>query len=256
MGAYIDKTNEQVGTTVPSVGYNQIDQKAAFIEDWYVHYGGWGDQYGSGMAQSEDQIVFKQMTEGIEIKKDIVKANILTEINDFVRGTDLKNLIIIHTLGYLTNYEIKQQGTFIDRYHRDCPANSLSGMDRYSGVLRVDDRVIPVVELFVGDSSLRNRIIIIDLEKFISWIQYSPVDNAEDVEFKDDIFVIKVADLNTDDTQRNKILTENPEWLNEHADKDGYLRQHVVVKVYEKFKVEIKEQKAGIALFVTDENED
>lgn len=253
LGAYSDKTSEKVGTTVPSIGYNQIDRKEAFIENWYVHYGGWGDQYGTGMARSEDQIVFEQMVNGLENQKNISKANIITEISEYVRASDFKNFIVIHTLGHITSYEIKQNPAFFDRYRRDCPTSILSGMDRHSGVLKIDDKVIPVVELFINQPSLKNKILIIDLEKFIAWTQYSPVDNVADEQFKDDIFFIKVVDLNIDDEQRNKIMTENPAWLNAHVDKEGYLRQHVVVKVYEKFKIEIKNPKAGICFTVASE---
>ena len=256
LGAYDDRTNDEVGTSVPSVGYNQIDQKAAFIEEWYVHYGGWGEQYGTGIARSEDQIVFKQMIEDLEVKRSVTKANIITEISDFIRSTDLKNLIIIHTLEYLTKYDIKQDVSFIDRYHRDCPTNLLSSTDCYSGVLKVDDKLVPVVELLVNDSSLKNKILIIDLEKFISWIQYSPADNAQDLKYRDGIFIIKVADLNVDDIQRNKILNQKPKWLNVYKDKEEYLRRHVVVKVYEKFKIEPRDKRAGIMFVVKNGNTD
>lgn len=252
LGAYTDKTVEKIGNTVPSVGYNQIDQKEAFIENWYVHYGGWGEQYGSGMARSEDQIVFEQMIEDIETKKDITKNDLITEISNYVKGTDLKNLIIVHTLGHITNYEIKQNTLFVDRYHHDFPKNLLTGIGQYSGVFKIDDKVVPVVELSVAEPSLKNKVLIIDIEKSASWTQYSPVDNPEDEDFKDGKFYIKVADLNIDNDQRNKIIIESPDWLNAHPDKEGYLRQHVVVKIYEKFKIEVRDSKAGIVFSVLD----
>lgn len=253
LNAYNDKLDEQVGTVIPSMGYNQLDQKAAFIENWYVHYGGWGDQYGSGMANSEDQIAFEQMVEGIGLKKDITKNNILEEIKKYIQSTDLKNLIIVHTLEHMTSYQLKQADIFTDRYHRDCPENLLTGLDNYEGVLKIGDKNIPIVELFVHKPSLKNKILIIDLEKFVSWDQYSPIDNAEDAVFKNDIFYIKVIDLNADDTRREKIIAENAPWLNEHDNKDDYLRRHVIINIYEKFKIEVKDTDAGIVLTLTDE---
>lgn len=256
VNAYNDKTGEQIGTTVPSMGYNQLDQKAAFIENWYVHYGGWGDQYGTGMANSEDQIAFEQIVDGISLKKDISKQSILAEVKEYIQTSDLKNLIVVHTLEHMTSYELKQADIFIDRYHRDCPENILTGLDNYEGVLKVGDKNIPVVELFVHKPSLKNKILIIDLEKLVSWDQYSPIDNEEDAVFKNGIFYIKVIDLNVDDTRREKIIAENAPWLNEHADKTSYLRRHVIINIYEKFKIEVKDVGAGIALNVIDSEEE
>ena len=97
---------------------------------------------------------------------------------------------------------------------------------------------------------------IIDLKEFASWNQYSPIDKVEDSEFKEGIFYIKVIDLNADIIRRQKIMTENPAWLNEHADKEGYLRQHVVINIYEKFKIEIEDSTAGTTFTVGDQEED
>lgn len=256
LNAYNDKTGQQIGTIIPSMGYNQLDQKAAFIENWYVHYGGWGDQYGTGMANSEDQITFEQMINGISLKKDISKQSILEEFKEYIQTSELKNLIVLHTLGHMASYELKHADVFTDRYHRDLPQNLLTGLNNYEGVLKIGGKNIPVVELFVHKTSLKNKILIVDLEKFASWDQYSPIDNEEDIEFKNDIFYIKVIDLNVDNTRRDKIIGENAAWLNEHVDKVGYLQQHVIVNIYEKFKIEIKDGDAGIAFNITDGGRD
>lgn len=255
LGSYNDKTSEEIGTTVPSMGYNQIDQKAAFIEDWYVHYGGWGEQYGRGMADSEDKIVLEKMINDVGTKKNINKDIILTEISGYIESSNLENPVIFHTLEHLTNYEIKKNSIFFDRYRRDCPTTPLSDLHSYEGVIKINNKNIPVINVFVPTASLRNKILIADLKKFVSWKQYSPVDKDEDKNFKEEIFFIKVIDLNEDNDRRGKIMTENPDWLNEQADKEGYLKQHVIVNVFEKFQIEIIDSKEGIAFSVGEQEE-
>ncbi|MEK9147344.1 MAG: hypothetical protein AAB593_00280, partial [Patescibacteria group bacterium] len=204
--AYNDKTNEEIGTTVPSMGYNQIDQKAAFIENWYVHYGGWGEQYGRGMADSEDKIVLGQMIEGVDIRKNIDKKDILTEISTYIESNKLENPILLHTLEHLTNFELKKNSIFFDRYRKDCPAHALNDLHSYEGIVKINDNIIPVINIFVSEPSLRNKILIIDLKKFISWNQYSPIDKDEDKNFKEGIFYIKIIDLNIDNERKEKII--------------------------------------------------
>ncbi len=249
LGIYKKLLDEVPGKSVPSYGYNQLDNKAAFIEKWHVHYSGWGDTYGEGMASSEDQLIFEQLVNGVEIRKDVAKEDIITEIEKSVQG--YQNPVVIQTLEYLYEYDsIKHSDRFIDRYRHDCPKTSFSDLKSFLGVIKLAEQNVPVIDMFVRDKQLENKIIVTDLEKLGILNQYAPIDKPEDAAYQYDIFFLKVDDLNKDDDQRNTILEQNPEWLQQHVDKEAYLKSHVVVRLYQKFKFEIKDPQKGTCLTV------
>jgi hypothetical protein len=251
LGIYKNLLNETPGKTVPSWGYNQLDNKAAFIENWHVHYGGWGDTYGDGIANSEDQLIFEQLVEAVEIKKDVKKDDIINEIGMVIAEQKMENPIIIQTLEYLFEYDsIKRSDLFIEKYRRDCPKTPFSDLKSFLGVFKLSDRNIPVIDIFVRDKKLENKIIVTDLERLGTFNQYAPIDKPEDSVNRYDIFFLRVDDLNKDTEQRNKILVQNPDWLQQYSDKEGHLKSCVVVRLYEKFKFEIKDPKAGACLTV------
>ena len=251
LGIYKKLLDETPGKTVPSWGYNQLDNKAAFVENWHVHYGGWGDTYGDGIANSEDQLIFGQLVEAVEVKKDIKKDDIINEIERVVTEQKLGNPIIIQTLEYLFEYDsIKRSDLFIEKYRRDCPKTPFSDLKSFLGVFKLSDKNIPVIDIFVRDKKLDNKIIIADLEKLGTFNQYAPIDKPEDAANQHDIFFLRVDDLNKDTEQRNKILEQNPDWLQKYTDKEGHLKSCVVVRLYEKFKFEIKDPKAGACLSI------
>ena len=47
-----------------------------------------------------------------------------------------------------------------------------------------------------------------------------------------------------------KIISENSDWLQEHLDKEGYLRQKVSIKIYQKFRFSIRDKKYGVVMSV------
>lgn len=249
LGIYNKLLSEVPGKTVPSWGYNQLDNKAAFIENWHVHYGGWGDTYGDGLANSEDQLIFEQIVESVGVKKVIKKDGIVVEIEKAITEHKMINPVIIQTLEYLFEYDsIKRPNLFIEKYRRDCPKTPFSDLRSFIGVFKLGDRNVPVIDIFVRDKKLENTIIVTDLEKLGTFNQYAPIDKPEDAKDQYDVFFLRVDDLNKDVEQRNKILERNPDWLEKYSDKEGHLKSCVVVRLYEKFKFEIKDPNAGVCI--------
>lgn len=252
VGIYHNLIDEDPGKTVPSYGYNQLDTKAAFIENWHVHYGGWGDTYGTGMANSEDQIVFKEMVDGVAIKKDITQENLVSEIEKVITENNYQNPIVFQTLGYISEYQyLKQSPSFMERYRKDFPKTDPDFRDLksfYFGVLDFNGKKVSIFDVFVRDENLKNKIIVTDFAKLGVWNQYTPVDKPADKAHVYDIFFLQVHDLNKDTTEREKLITANPPWLNSQTNKEAYLKSHVVVRLYQKFKFEIKNPKAGACL--------
>jgi hypothetical protein len=251
-GAYKDLTSQDPGEKIDSWGYNQIDDKAAFIKNWYVSYLGWGENYGQGMANSEDQLIFEKMVSSADNKGITKKQDVIYEIEKVLNENIYDDPVILQTLNRLYEYEhVRKSETFISRYSNDCPKNNrLDNISGYMGILKLGNRQVPVVDIFVREEKLENKVLITDLNKFGILKQYSPIDNAVDSGYKDDIFLIKVIDLNKDNERRQKLINDKPTWLEKEVDKEGYLRQKVLINLYEKFEFKVKESKAAQCISV------
>ena len=106
--------------------------------------------------------------------------------------------------------------------------------------------------LFVPESDLKGKLLVTDLARFAQWHQFSPADDANDRPFIYELIFIRVIDLNADNILREQIVKEDPEWLRKKSEKERYLRTRVVIKIYEKFKVEVVEPAAGVSITITD----
>lgn len=239
----------------PSWGYNQIIEKAGFIKDWHIHYVGRGEVFGGGMAHSEDRAAFDAMINGVSAVT-IDRKHVQDEIRKTIDIQELSSPIIIHTLSYpLEGTILHDSKSFIPHYRNDCPKTELDGLSCYQGVLQVAGKSIPVIDLFVDQDELMNKILVIDLKAFGSWKQFSPIKKIEDEMYRFGVCYLKIADLNQDEEQRKKILEEDPTWLQEHADKEGYLRQRVVVHIFERFKIDARNRNAGKCFHITQEQD-
>ncbi|MEK9207211.1 MAG: hypothetical protein AAB922_01935 [Patescibacteria group bacterium] len=253
-GVYRDRTSEAPGVKIPSWGYNQIDEKAAFIKDWHVHYSGWGENYGQGMASSEDQLIFEQMIKGVTKQKSATKQELISEIEKTLAENNLKDPIILQTLDHLYEYEnVRKSEAFISRYHKDCPKTKLDHLPhQYMGVFKLAGQSVPVIDVFIRKSDLKNKVLVTDLQELGILNQYSPIDKQEDADHREDIFYLRITDLNEDNERRQKIITDNPEWLREYSDKDGYLRRRVLINLSEKFEFEIGNSQTSSVINVND----
>lgn len=244
LGAYVDNTDKVFSKDIPLMGYNQMADKASFIENWYVHYGDFGKEYGHGIVRSEDQIVIDEIVQAIPNKKDIARKDVVKEIESYLNFKKFKNPIIIHTLKHYDSYEIKNLKDFTNKYQTGGAGSVFKGLHNYDGDLSVGKFNIPVFNIFAEKESLQNKLIVLDIDNFGNWVQYTPYESEKDED--SNMVLIRVLDLNKDNDRRQKILDEKPEWLNKYDDKEGYLRGHVVINVYEKFIFEIKNKNVGV----------
>lgn len=238
---------------VPSWGYNQLDDKGAFIKDWHVSYPGWGEAYGRGLGLTEDQRVFEAMLAGSVATPSVTKLELIPTIENSIREFKIGSPVILQSLDYVLEFQqIRNRESFIPKYRSECPTTHLTGLDGFMGVLRFDGKDIPVFDVFAQGSDVGNKVLIADLSRFARWDQYPPIDEEGDEEFvSDDEVFIRVSDLNADLARRQKILGENPAWLANKPDKESFLRKHVVVNVYEKLDLRILEPKAAVSFQVT-----
>jgi hypothetical protein len=88
--------------------------------------------------------------------------------------------------------------------------------------------------------------VVANFAKFLSWTQYSPVEEDDKQEDVSGFLYVKVADLNADEARRQKLIAENPDWLKKEAEPDRFLRTRTIVNVYEKLSIVIDDGKQAI----------
>jgi hypothetical protein len=250
-----DRSLDSAPAGLHAWGYNQLDDKGAFITDWPVHYGGWGEAYGRGLAQAEDNRAFEVMLTNAKSSQEISENDIIPEITKHLQARKWHKPVILQTLQSALEYaQIRNRESFVPRYSRDLPSIPESEIDGFMGVLLVGGEPVPVFDIFVQKGDLTDKILITELSRYAEWNRYSPLDEGGP---DGDVYKqlqIKVFDLNRDDDRRNKILQEAPDWLTDKGDanqREAYLRSRVVVNVYDKFDLKILNPAAAISLAVT-----
>ena len=255
LGAYADNTDESPPAEIAAWGFNRLDDKGAFVDQSRVSYSAWGQNYGQAMARSENSFGFKPLLDGAGRRLTCAKDDLFETLEVEIERAFLREPIIVHSLlSHLELIGVGQGDIFIPKYRNDCPRTAYSDLEGFSGVFNIGGRNIPVFSLFTPDERLRRKMVVADFSRFACWHQYVPIDDAEEAGDVYEAVSIQVSDLNADDRLRTKIIEDNPEWLRDKPEKERYLRGRVVVRIYERFEMEVIEAQAGIAIEVTDLN--
>lgn len=249
-----DRSSEPPPAGLQALGYNQLDEKGAFVADWHVHFSGWGESYGRGLAQAEDNIAFETMIEGAETSLTVAENDLVPEITKQLKARRWSKPVMLQTLrGTLEYSQIRNRENFIPRYSRELPEIPERDIEGFIGVMKVDTENVPVFDIFVHNPNLADKVILTELSKYVEWNRYSPLDEGAPSGDVLQLLQIKVIDLNLDDKLRQRILQEAPDWLTDKGDaakQEQYLRTHVVVNVYDKFKLKVLNRAAAVCLDV------
>lgn len=64
--------------------------------------------------------------------------------------------------------------------------------------------------------------------------------------------MFKITDLSaqSEEKTREKLIQDEPRWLEDQENKNDYLKQKVIVHVKEKFELSVKDKKAGVKVTV------
>lgn len=234
-------------------GYNQIDMKEGFLEKWHVHYVGWGEQYGEGFVRSENEVVFEKIADNLSEKKQVKKDEVIVQIIDYLKNKKLKNPIIAGSfVDYFELQNLRASERFVPQWDKRQGSTDLDDLPFYMGYLKCDDLKVPVLRIFSKKTEIKNALIIFSADSIGEWIQYPPLKTVNDKGKQRDIFFYQIYDLNFEDDQRNKILKQNSTWLQEQKNAENYLRQRVLINIFEKFEFNILNKDAGCRFNITD----
>lgn len=247
---------EELKSEIDLIGYNQIDMKEGFIEDWYVHYVGWGEQYGEGFARSENQMVFEKIADNLSETKEIEKEEIILQITECLKQKKMSNPVIAGS--FVNHFELQHlraSDQYVPRWDRRYGSTDFDDLPFYMGYLKYDDLKVPILRVFSKKPGLTKTLIVFSAKDIGKWIQYPPIKNLNDKDGQRGIFLYRIYDLNVANEQRNKILQQNPEWLHEHTKPEDYLRGKALINIFEKFEFNILDKNAGCRFVITDAGE-
>ncbi len=243
---------KQTKKDIKQWGFNQIDDKAAFIKDWYVNYSDWGKHYGEELASAEDLRLFREMSKDLPVfnpkTKDLNEK--ITEAIEHLKAKRFKPSLIITTIYPSEFYRAEpKDGKFIPHYQMG--ESKFKGIGGFIGVFRYKNKEIPIVEARAKDQ--KEEICVFDLDQYANLIQYPPYSQDSEKPFRRDIFIFRVIDLNEDHGLKQKILDQKPEWLKKYEDSDRYLRQKVITNILERLELRVIDKNAGIKFILSTE---
>ncbi len=239
---YVDKTNEVVTGDLETWGYKNVYDKSAFFDEWFVRYEKMGEEYGRGLASSEN-IFF--------INKIISKCSLVgaSKFESMLQGgQDLSQYFIIARRSYLLRIS-EYSSAFVARRTDEDKSLDIRG---FVGWFKHKKIYIPVFHFL--HELLDDHFLLINSRKLGTLTQYSPLQEDENVNLKKDIFFIDVQSFSENDELMSQILESPPEWLQEMGNEEvqrEYLMRKVEIQIFEKCLFKIATDFEGYKVHIT-----
>ena len=242
---YQDKTgsDEDSFIELDRFGISIVDDKGGFLDDWYVFYSGWGDNYGSQMASGENRFLLDCLVKKTETFSD----SFIDVLSKFENPDDL---IILTTHYSFWNY-FKDDSNYTPEWHSNCKPLDIPG---FAGWYNFKNTNIPVFEVYQNYKS--GSIFVLKKSLIRNLVQYSPQDSIENTENIYNIFSIKVRSFSEDLELLNAYLNDPPHWLDDYEtreEKKKYLQTRVLIQIYERFEYKGNENILGYRFNSDDE---
>lgn len=223
---YEDKTKEKVTSKKKRFGINTVDDKAAFFDEWHVHYAGWGGNYGRNFAYLENSDLLDDLAKGC---KEITEEDFETTLSKFEKPDDIvilaKSVALWRFLEYSKNFKPK--------WHRDIKQLEIKG---FGGWYDFNGKLIPVFKTYHREKD--NQILILNKTKIGKIVQLSPLKDGEDENSVEDVFYMDIQAFSENGELMGEFIKNPPEWLQKIGDKQKqkeYLQERVRIQIFERF---------------------
>lgn len=226
-----DKTTKN---KVISLGYNRIEDKEVFIEDWHIHYPEWGKQYGSGLASAEDT----------EISEAIIKKakKLENSLDSFLRSS-LTNGSVVILAPRSSVFNFSHQNTFTPKYQVKEPLELVG----FAGYWKIADSNVPVIEYSSQNKEPeKDSVIVVDMKRLGSIIQLPPLEKLDkglQKRITPEGLFFEITSFSESEDLINKFIKTPPDWLKEKGgvqQQTSFLKKKVLIKIQERFSVELQ----------------
>ena len=219
-------------------GFNTVDDKAAFFDDWYVYFGDWGKSYGRNLAIGENSTMLNKIIESCERLSGV---NLESTLIKFANINDI--LILLVNVSPFNLFQ-NEDGF---RYKESLTDISHSGVYQFQGI------DIPIYQFFLAN--VDKQLIILDKNIINKLVQYSPLNAGEHENLIKDIFYMNIQSFSENENLMNEMLRNPPDWLKENRDNKSqrlYLEERVLIKIQECFELFLSNDFRGVSILVDD----
>jgi len=239
--AYEDKTKEKILGKKERFGINIVDDKAAFFDEWHVHYVGWGKNYGRDLASGENSHLLDEIAKDCqEILREDFEATLL-------KFKNLKDIVIFATKATVWQF-FENSKNFKPKWYRDVKQLEVKG---FCGWYDFNGQLIPVFETYHHE--IEKQVLILNKNKIGNLIQLSPLNEGEDENLVKDIFYINVQAFSENIDLMEQFIKKPPEWLKKIGDEQKqreHLQERVLIHIFERFEYNKTKDFEGYKLFL------
>lgn len=240
---YEDKVKEKITGKKERFGINIVDDKAAFFEEWHVHYVGWGENYGRNLASGENSYLLDEVAKDC---KEISKDEFESTLSKF-KNPD--NIVIFATnIAFWRFFEDSKN--FKSKWYRDIKQLDIKG---FGGWYEFKGKLIPIFETY--HQKVEKQILILNKNKIGHLIQLSPLNEGEDERLIKDIFYINIQAFSENPDLTEQFIKKPPEWLKKIGSEQKqreYLQERVLIHIFERFEYNKPEDFEGYKLILKD----
>ena len=215
-------------------GFNTVDDKAAFFDDWHVHFGKWGEGYGRNLAAGENSAILKKIIESCEHRDGMNFNSIFSEF----RKKENILILLVNSASY-----------FVFQGIEDYRYQNVRNNKWLTGIFEFKDVEIPIYEFF--QINAEKKIIILDKSNVGKIVQYLPLEESDPDNLLRDIFSMEIYSFSENEDLLNEFLKSPPDWLKEKGNSESqrlYLKERVSIKIEECFDLVLSNDFQGYSI--------
>lgn len=242
-----NKIDEKV--PVPNIqflGYNKLERRDMFFENWHVTYADWGKNFGKEIGEEENIRILKKITQALPRTEN---ADISILINDFEIND---NTIIIASHSYIYDF-LERTNDFKPYWTEDI---DLDKEPRLQGYLVKGDRKVKIYDYHLPENEMFYSIM--DISTVGTLTQHFPLEDTNTEDDLYDIFTIRIRDLSLDNSAIADLLAKPPSWLSAVGDEikqRKYIEESIILQIGEKFEFTVNSAPQGIFYSQQDPNQ-
>ena len=240
---YEDKVKEKITDKKERFGINIADDKAAFFDEWHVHYAGWGENYGRNLASGEDSYLLDEIVKDC---KEISKDEFESTLSKFKNPDDI--VIFATNIAFWRFFESSKN--FKPKWYRNIKQLDIKG---FGGWYEFEGKLLPVFETY--HQKIERQVLILNKSKIGRLIQLSPLNEGEDEKLIKGIFYINIQAFSENPDLTEQFIKKPPEWLKKIGGEQKqreYLQERVLIHIFERFEYNKPKDFEGYKLILKD----
>ncbi len=239
--AYRDLTDSAEPITVGEerFGLKRLAGKDVLLREPERAYEALGVQFGSSIGRGENEALLRQITQTVPSAGEVTEEGAGVAVDQAVAelGASQRSRFVVIVVDCFPVLEYWRAQDRLQEPGAALRKEAVPIPEGYYG-----ESKIPVFHLY--ESRFSRRVLVLDLARFGQLVQYRATE-TNDGGMLDGGFFVSLRDLNREDSLRREVLEQHRAELNGQSDPERYLRLAVLVEVFERFALVIKDALGG-----------